>query len=137
MILDAQRAKIVVGDSDRAVLELLQIRLDLAGYHACVARDGYAVLELLKCVRPAALIVDKALTGLDGFGVLQTLSQRGGASYPVLLMGKNVDATDIKRALSLGVRDCMAKPFSGADMLERVARLLRAPPRPVFDTIEI
>jgi DNA-binding response OmpR family regulator len=132
-----QGAKIVVGDSDRAVLELLQIRLDLAGYHACVARDGQGVLELLKTVRPAALVIDMGLAGLSALELLQTLADRGAATYPVLLMGRNLAAEDLRRAVNLGVRDCVAKPFSAADMLERVARLLRAPPRPAPQSVAV
>ena len=41
MTQEGRGQKIVVADSDRTVLELIQIRLDIAGYHACVARTGY------------------------------------------------------------------------------------------------
>jgi two-component system catabolic regulation response regulator CreB len=132
-----QGAKIVVGDSDRAVLELIQIRLDLAGYHACVARDGPSLMEVLKNVRPAALVLDMTLAGLNGFEVLQTLSDRGGVTYPILFMGRNLAADDVRRALKFGVGDCMAKPFSGADILERVARLLRTPARAMPHTVNV
>lgn len=126
-----QGAKIVIGDSDRAVLELLQIRFDLAGYHACVARDAQGLLEQLRTVRPAALIIDMGIAGLNAFDVLRTLGDKGAPAYPVLLMGRNMAAEDVRRAVNLGVRDCMAKPFGAADMLERVGRLVRAAPRPV------
>jgi len=38
-MIDHRGLKVVVGDSDRTVLELLQIRLDVAGFHTCVARS--------------------------------------------------------------------------------------------------
>lgn len=136
--MTGQGEKIIVADSDRAVLELIQIRLDLAGYHVLVARDGPSALELLKNIRPAALVLDVALNGLNGFGVLQTILDRGGASYPILFMGRNLAADDVRRAVNFfGVRDCLVKPFSGADIVERVARLLRAPPRAPVQTVNI
>jgi two-component system catabolic regulation response regulator CreB len=122
-VVIGQGAKIVIGDSDRAVLELLQIRFDLAGYHACVARDAQGVLEQLRSVRPAALVIDMGIAGLNAFDVLRTL---GDPAYPILLMGRNMAADDVRRAVGLGVRDCLAKPFGAADALERVGRLLRA-----------
>lgn len=128
----AQGQKVIVGDSDRTVLEMLQIRLDTAGYHVCVARNGPAVLEVMRQVRPAVMILDAGLAELSAFDILETLKKRGEKPCPVLLTGRQLSPEAIKRAIPLGVRDCMLKPFSGADVVERVARLLRppAPPKP-------
>jgi len=127
MVMVSAGSKIVVADSDRTVLELLQIRLDVAGFHACVARSGPAVLETLKYVRPAALVIDIALAEMNGFEVLEALGRRAERLPPTLVVGRKLAAEDITRALSLGARDCMTKPFSGADVLERINRLLRDP----------
>lgn len=131
MNLALQGAKIVVADSDRTVLELLQIRLDIAGFHTCIARNGEAVFETLKLVRPAAMIIDLHLADLGGFEVLKRLTAHGAKlPCPTLVIGRKLSPDDIRMAISLGARDCMTKPFSGADVLERVARMLR-PPVPV------
>lgn len=125
MILSSREQRIVVGDSDRAVLELLQIRLDVAGHRAFPARTGPAVLELVRSARPALLILDLNLAELSGFEVLEMLNRQRDISYPVLVTGKKLSVDDIQKAISLGARDCIAKPFSGADVVERVGRLLR------------
>ena len=131
MNYDTRGQKMLIADSDRTVLEMLQIRLDVAGYHTCAARTGPMVLELLQNFRPAVLVLDLNLPELDGFGVLETLTQRcNRLPVPTLVMGKALAAEDIQRAIQLGARDCMAKPFSGAHALERVARLLRKPTPP-------
>ncbi len=130
--LDPRGLKIVVGDSDRTVLELLQIRLDLAGFHTCVARSGPAVMETLRNVRPAAMILDLSLSEMNGFEVLQALNKPGEETRcPILMIGRKLSAEDIQRAVALGARDCMTKPFSGADVVDRVSRLLRSPARAV------
>ena len=126
----AQGQKIIVGDSDRTVLELLQIRLDTAGYHVCLARNGPAVLDTLRTVRPAVIILDAGLAEMSAFDILEGLRKRQEKLPPVLLTGRRLAPEDIKRGVGLGVRDCMLKPFSGADVVERVARLLRPPAPP-------
>ena len=128
----AQGQKVIVGDSDRTVLELLQIRLDTAGYHVCVARNGQAVVDTLRNVRPAVMILDAGLTEPSAFEILEGIKKRGEKPCPVLLTGRRLCPEDVKRGIGLGVRDCMLKPFSGADVVERVTRLLRppAPPKP-------
>jgi len=45
--------------------------------------------------------------------------------FPILIMGRALGVEDIRRAVALGARDCLAKPFSGADVLTRVSRLLQ------------
>lgn len=121
----------MVADSDRTVLELLQIRLDVAGYRSCAARTGQAALDIMKNSRPAALVLDLQLPDMDGFEVLEALAPRGGGvTFPILVIGKRLGAEDVQRAVRLGARDCMAKPFSGADVLERISRLLHRPSQP-------
>lgn len=127
--------RIVVCDSDRTVLELLQIRLDLAGCHVFLARTGGTALETIKAMRPHALLLELNLPEMDGFEVLRALNPRGeGIPFPVLVMGKKLAPADIQRAVSLGARDVLIKPFGGADVLERVARQFRraaTPARPL------
>ena len=132
--------KVLVADADRTVLELIQIRLDVAGYHACIERSGPAVLEVLKNIRPGVMILDADLPEMNGFEVLETLAKRNEKlPFPTLFVGRKLGLDDVKRAIGLGARDCMAKPFSGAQVLERVSRMLKpatvAPPairRPFF-----
>jgi DNA-binding response OmpR family regulator len=135
MNFDTRGKKIMVAENDRTVLELLQIRLQVAGYDTCMSRTGAMALETLNNFRPAALVLELHLPEMDGFQVLQALNPRGEKlPFPTLVMARNLTAEDIKRAIALGARDCMTKPFSGSDVVDRVARLLRnstpEPPRP-------
>ncbi len=128
MEYDGRGSKVMVAESDRAVLEMLQIRLDVAGYHAISARNGATAIEMLQHVRPSALVLELNLPDLDGFAVLEHLNLRMRAiPLPTLVVGRQLAVADIKRAMNLGARDCMAKPFSGADVLDRLKRLICAP----------
>lgn len=129
MTREGQGRRVVIVDNDRTVLELLQIRLDLAGYHPLVERTAPAALETIRKMRPAAAIVELDLPAMDGFDLLKALDPRGeGLPCPVLVMARKLGPDDIREAVRLGAKDCMTKPFSGADMLERVSRLFRRPP---------
>ncbi|MCI3133157.1 response regulator transcription factor [Phenylobacterium aquaticum] len=128
MHFDTRGLKVMIAENDRAILELLQIRLNLVGFHTCIARSGPMALETLRTFRPAALVLDLNLPELDGFGLLQAINPRGERlPFPTLVMARKLAVEDIQRAVRLGARDCMAKPFSGADILERIQRLLRRP----------
>lgn len=120
----SRKQRIVVADSDRALLEMLQIRLDLAGYQTAVARTGPQALELVQLSRPALLLADIKLPELDGFGLLEELHLSRDMECKVMLMARQLAPQDVRRAAVLGVKSCIAKPFGGADILDRVAKLL-------------
>ena len=126
MNFDTRGLGVLIAENDRTVLELFQIRLDVAGYHTSMARTGQTALEALRNSPPAALVINLNLPGMSGFDVLEALNPRHEKlPFPTLVMARNLSADNIRRAISLGARDCMAMPFSGADALERVARMLR------------
>lgn len=123
--------RIMVVDNDRTVLELMQIRLELAGYRAYVHRFGVQALDAIRQTRPAAMIIDAMVGEGDGFDVVKAIRARyPELHFPILMTGKNLTADDVRRALACGAQNCVAKPFSGAEAVERVGRLLQATRRP-------
>jgi DNA-binding response OmpR family regulator len=129
MQFEGRPSRIVVVESDRTVLQLLQLRLEVAGYHVITARNGAAAMEILRNMRPDAVVVELNLPDVHGFEILRALNgQPDRVPTPALVTARNPSADDIRRAISLGARDCMAKPFSGADVLDRVARVLKRGP---------
>jgi DNA-binding NarL/FixJ family response regulator len=77
------------------------------------------------------------LPELDGFGVLEELVLRHGRlPCKVIAMARQLGNAEIRRAAVLGVRACMAKPFGGADMLDRVGKVLHgASPAAAKETV--
>ena len=124
---DTGQKRILVVDDDRAILELVSTRLTLAGYDVFTARDGHDALKKLATLRPAAMVLDLNMPGLDGFGVLQRMGAEGAAKTPTLVLTASHAAADVQRAIKLGARDYLAKPFRDAHLLMRIARVLRGP----------
>ena len=130
-MLEGRGQKIMVVDNDRTVLELLQIRLEVLGYRAYIHRKGHSALEMVGQVRPAAMIVDTLVGDGDGFDIVSAIRGRNpDQHFPILMTGRNLTVEDIRRAQACGAQSCIAKPFSGADVVERIGRLLQAAHRP-------
>jgi DNA-binding response OmpR family regulator len=125
--LEPVRRRILAVDDDRAVLELVCTRLTLAGYDVFSARDGHEALNRLNSLRPAAMVLDLGMPGLDGFGVLERMGKAGTAKTPTLVLTARHSAPDVKRAIGLGARDFLSKPFNDNQLLMRVQRLFRRP----------
>lgn len=120
-----------MADDDRAILDLITTRLDLAGYHTVQARDGWAALEGIYASRPAAVVLDIGMPRLDGLGVLRHLRKTPSfASLPVMMVTARNTPMEVRSAMELGARDFLAKPFEDAQLLSRVARMLRRRPPP-------
>ncbi len=129
---DARKPRIFVAEDDRDVLDLILTRLTLAGYMTAHARDGHEALRGIAAARPAGIILDINMPNLDGFGVLERLSAAApaGPKTPVMVLTARHAPDDVQRALSMGARDFLTKPFQDAQLLARVARLIRARPAP-------
>lgn len=126
-----RRATVMLVEPDRTILEMLQIRFDVAGYNTVTARTGEIALETLKNFRPAALVMEANLPDQHAFLVLKASAPKEGRPiYPILLMTRGIGQDEIQQAAQLGVRACISKPFGGAEVLERVERLLRPPAKP-------
>lgn len=123
------KARVLITDDDAGIRDLLRDQLEAAGFETKVARDGHEALDRIASFRPDAMVLDLSMPGLDGFGVLKSLQDQA-VRLPVLVLTARHDASDVRKAVSLGARDYLAKPFTEAQLKARIARLLRTPIRP-------
>lgn len=122
----ADGERVLIVEDDPAIRDLLHTRLSLAGYRSQHVSSGWAALQLMQDFRPNAVILDINMPGLDGFGVLENKRARGAIrDIPVMVLTARNAADDIRKALALGAKDYLAKPFEDQQMLMRVRRLVR------------
>lgn len=112
--------RVLIVDNDRTTLEMAQIRLEVAGYTVFAARNGVAALDLLEKEQIDGVVLERHLAAMASLQVLEAL----GSRLPVLLVGRGLTEEDVEAAAGYGVCGGLMKPFSGADLLERVDRLL-------------
>jgi EAL domain-containing protein (putative c-di-GMP-specific phosphodiesterase class I)/CheY-like chemotaxis protein len=123
MMLDS---RIYIADDQPANVLLLEAILARAGYTSVVSyRDGEALLGAIADQEPDLILLDLQMPVIDGFAVLDALSEAQPGSYlPVLVL--TADATHAARdqALSSGAHDYLTKPFDPAEVVLRVKNLL-------------
>ncbi len=90
------------------------------------AANGDEALVVCERQRPDALMLDLAMPGLDGLGVLRALQQPGRPSMPVIVVSafspsQGARAVD---ALAAGAFDLVAKPAAGGDLDSFAAKLV-------------
>lgn len=127
-----RRTRILVVEDDPIILDLITTRLDLAGYDTYFARDGMEGLARLRELRPSAMVLDINMPRLDGFGLLAKMrSDLTLPRTPTMVLTARNQPDDVRKAIGLGARDFLSKPFKDEQLLQRVGRLVRrAPVRP-------
>ena len=115
---------VVIVEDDPAIAEGLSLNLKLQGYRTDVAGDGEAAVPLVDSVRPDLVLLDISLPKQSGIWVLETLRGAGNL-VPVIVLSARQDEFDKVAALRLGADDYVTKPFALAELLARVAAVLR------------
>lgn len=119
---------VAVVDDDGVLTKLLEHALAAKGYTSFIIRDGIQAIQSLcgeegrePSVRPAVVLLDVSLPGVDGLAVLRALSRAGIArrSRVIMLTARSLES-EVLQALELGAHDHIAKPFSVPVLMQRV-----------------
>ena len=116
-------ARILVIEDDEEVSKLEQAVLERAGYDVRVTGTGAEGLELADSYAPDAVILDIGLPDISGLDVCTTLSNSTSAF--ILMVSGHSREQDVLLGLGLGADDYITKPFSGNELVARVASFLR------------
>jgi DNA-binding response OmpR family regulator len=98
--------------------------LEGEGYEVRSAEDGTAGLALARSFDPHLILLDLMLPGIDGHTLLRTLRAEGNDT-PVLILTARGEEADKVFGFRLGADDYVTKPFGLAELLARVAAILR------------
>ncbi|MEX2111529.1 MAG: HD domain-containing phosphohydrolase [Gemmatimonadaceae bacterium] len=117
---------LIVDDAPENIRLLVRI-LNRAGYaNITTATDPTRVVELQALCKPDLILLDLHMPVRDGFAVLEDLAPfTNGVEYVPIMMITGDDAPEVKRkALSLGARDFINKPFDPGEVILRIRNLL-------------
>ena len=114
---------ILVVDDEPKIVKTARAYLENAGFRVVTADDGQMALTVYRHEKPALVILDLGLPGMDGLDVARTL--RRDSDVPIIMLTARVDETDKLIGLELGADDYMTKPFSPRELVARVRAVLR------------
>lgn len=125
----ASMPRVMLVDTDEAILNLLRFFCAREGFQVNEARDGNSALEIIDAdaaqgLTPDVVILEAHLPGMDGFQVLEALQERYGARVAVILMSVQHSGERVSRAFQLGAVDFIGKPFNVPEVVARVRNAL-------------
>ena len=120
-------APILIVDDDPVQRRLLEGAVTKFGHEAILAESGEAALTLLDGPRGrdiAAIILDLAMPGIDGLGVLDAMRQRAIA-LPVIVQTAQGGIETVVSAMRAGAFDFVVKPASPERLRSAIANALK------------
>ena len=83
------------------------------------ARDGREAIELARSLRPAVILLDGSLGGLDVVSVVEEL-QTASPESGVIVLIESPDTEVVRRLMRAGAEDYLVKPASTEDILTAI-----------------
>jgi len=119
------RGDILLVDDDPDLLKLISLRLTSAGYRVRTADSGETALATIAVERPATVITDLRMPGIDGLQLFEAVHRQHPA-LPVIILTAHGTIPDAVSATQRGVFGYLTKPFDSQDLLQKVAAALEA-----------
>jgi len=122
-----QRNLLLVDDDDATLGSMSRV-LDAAGWQTTHARDGSEALEVLEKTRPAAIVLDLLMPGMDGFEFLQQVQRHDHLrTIPIIVMTGKDPSEEEQEFLRDRVTTVLKKGQNSArDLLESINSRIRS-----------
>lgn len=115
---------ILLVDDEPSILQLSRMYLEREGFEIQSVEDGLQALQAVERLKPALLVLDVMLPGLDGFEVCRRL-RAANNPLPIIMLTARDEDIDKILGLELGADDYLTKPFNPRELVARVKAILR------------
>ncbi len=109
--------KILIVDDEPEIRELLAEFLAEQGFVPLQASNGLDGLYILENEKPAIVLLDIGMPGLDGVQVLGKIKKISPKTHVIIITGAGDAVTELQTK-RLGRTGYLTKPFNPADLLE-------------------
>ena len=119
------KKKILVVDDEKALVSLVTLHMQMAGYEVFFANDGWSAIDICKRDKPDLVILDLMLPKLNGWEVCRRIREDDSIKdIAVLMLSARSEVDDKVRGFNVGADDYVTKPFSPKELVARVKRIL-------------
>lgn len=118
--------KILLVEDDPFLRNLMLVKLQKEGFNVVEAFDGEDGLKKANEIKPALILLDLILPGIDGFEVLKQIKNNSEtANIPVIILSNLGSRVDVEKGLKIGAYDFMIKAhFTPEEIVEKIKNAL-------------
>lgn len=121
--------RILVADDNEDIRKLIALILNSAKYEVLAVGSGAELIAAYSDFNPDLVILDIMMPHMSGFEVLEKLKdllQERSKPIPILMITAKSMESDVERAIELGAKSYIVKPFRADALLQKVYKFLPA-----------
>ena len=119
-------ASVLIVEDEPAILELIAVNLQHAGFEALRAKSAEEATRLLSDVLPDLVLLDWMLPGQSGMALARSLrADSRTKEMPLIFLTARAEEADKLTGLESGADDYITKPFSTKELVARIRAVLR------------
>jgi len=117
-------SRVMIVEDDANIALLIRYNLEAHGFVVDHVDRGDLVEQLLIKLDPDILLLDWALPGVSGIELCRRIRRELKNRIPIVFITARATKADREYAMSCGADDVIVKPFSLAELLERISARL-------------
>jgi CheY-like chemotaxis protein len=118
---------ILVVEDNPSNVKFIELVLETAGYRVCAVENAVAAQKAIETTRPALILMDVQLPGMDGLTLTSRLKMEPATrDIPIVALTAYAMKGDKEKALEAGCDSYMSKPINRPLLLEVIVQLLEA-----------
>ena len=122
---EIKNASILIVDDQPANVTLIEKMLDIDGYTNVISTTDPTQVETLYLEQNSDLVLlDLNMPVMDGYQVLERIREIDPDYPPIIVLTAQSDRESRIKALDLGARDFLAKPFDRVELMTRIRNML-------------
>jgi len=117
--------KVLVADDELHIIHVVAIKLRNNGYEVVAASNGAEAYELACQEKPDIVVTDYQMPLMTGLELIEKMRQdERTRNIPVVLLTARSFAITQEMQETLGVSECLSKPFSPKELLKTIQDIL-------------
>jgi DNA-binding response OmpR family regulator len=120
--------RVLLIDEPGPVTDEISILLTSCGYRLDLATTGQEAVQKALEEPPALILLELSMEDIDGVALLARLrGQKPLRETPVMILTSRQSIDDLTRAIGLGAKSFMTKPFDPTSLLDRISKIVPMP----------
>lgn len=117
--------KVLIADDEIHIIHVVAIKLRNNGYEVIAANNGAEAYELACSEHPDIVVTDYQMPFVTGIELIEKLRKNEATMHiPMILLTARSFAITQEMQETLGVQECLSKPFSPKELLKTIEDIL-------------
>jgi len=117
--------RIVIVEDDPSIAEMTKMMLQRSGFEVLVCDNGREAVDFIKKARPALILLDVMLPGMDGSAIARELSKIEETAFiPIVVTSALEESKQLFNGITQ-VRGFCSKPFTLKKLLDAINTALK------------